>query len=75
MTIRKVLIFEDADECGHRHGGRCEHPSCPDSDGVCPSTIALWCPLPNAPLKRIAGRNVGSVEKINMIEESRAGKQ
>ncbi len=49
MTIRKLLIFENADECGHRHSGHCEHPLCPNGDGICPTYIATWCPLPDAP--------------------------
>ena len=49
MTIRKMLIFEEAWECGHRLNGICEHPDRPGSERVCPSAIALWCPLPDAP--------------------------
>ena len=52
--IRKMLIFDESQYCGHRYNGRCEHPSYPGSDynGIddnrCPSGIALWCPLPDA---------------------------
>ena len=51
MTTRKVLTFENACECGHRSGGRCEHPECPDSDGICPPAIASWCPLQDAEVR------------------------
>jgi len=47
MTIRKILIFSEAWECGHRHYGICEHPDRPGTERICPSGIALWCPLPD----------------------------
>jgi len=46
--IEKMLIFNEAWECGHRLNGLCEHPDRPGTERVCPPGIAFWCPLPDA---------------------------